>query len=472
MWIVIGTTLPILAWRAAQTSLSSESAILLCISGPLLAYMTVKGMDLDLAVGTRSPLRGITWDCVDVIAVPLALVVPTVLAATWLAVVTVATMPLDRMSPLFRNRLYTASVNGLALSTAGAAGRAAIHAVPGDVGVCVGVAVAILLFESVTFGGHMAVLARGDPHLGLIIRPAIVALPVVVAIAIGITLGYMDQAYTTTAILASVPVLLIEVMQRFGRTSMDLRVRNRERDDILRAVIEAAELQRSSLAADVHDGPLQSVLACQSLLVDLTDSSVAQRNDTLRRARAWLDSSALELRSLVRALVPEALTQLGLEGAVERDARMLERPPVQTISVECQLDGRLPAPGEGILYRAAHEALMNAVKHSGARHIAVTIRYEDGDASLAVTDNGKGGATVAENPDASDGHVGLAMVRDRILLGGGTFDLDKTPGGGTTVSVTLPLTSRHPEQVPDSQAARLARWWAAPVRAEDVPIDR
>ena len=471
MWAAIAVAFPLLGWLAAQAPLTRESAIVLAVSAPLIGYYGIAGIDLSLRVGTRSPFRTLSWDCLDVVAVPLALVVPAGQAAVCVALVEVATLPIDPVHPATRNRLYSAAVNGLAIYAAGEFGRQVITAVDGDLGVCVAVAVGVLAFELLTFVAHMAFMSRGDPHISLILRPAVVAVPLVIAFAIGITLAYVHGAYATSTILACVPVLLIEVMRRFGRTSVDLSERNRERDEILRAVVEAAELQRSALAADVHDGPLQSVLACQALLADIAEGSVAPDSDAFARAREWLAMSAEELRSLVRGLVPELLRELGLEGAIERDAQMLARPPLQTIGLDSQVNGPVPPTVEIILYRVAHEALMNAVKHSRASHIAVQLRCGRDGAAISVVDDGRGGATAHDDAKPSEGHVGLAMVRDRIQLAGGTFEVSDGADGGTRVAVTLPPMSEHPEPQ-DSRAARLARWWAATVSADEVTVDR
>jgi hypothetical protein len=271
MWVVIATAFPLLAWLAAQNALSAESAILLGVSSPVVAYLTVAAMDLSLRVGTRSPLHGISWDCVDAVAIPLALLVSAAQTGLWVAILTVMALPLDRTGPVPRNRVYSAAVNGLALYVGGQLGMLVSHDLTGDLGVALAVTAGVVTFELFTCVGHMFFLPRGDPQLALILRPATVAIPLVVAIAISVTLSYQHAAHEAAVILALLPVFLIELMRHFGRTSIDLQERNRERDDILRAVIEAAELPRTSLAADVHDGPLQAVLACQAMLADIAD---------------------------------------------------------------------------------------------------------------------------------------------------------------------------------------------------------
>lgn len=468
MWAFTGTGLPLLAWLAIQAPLSAESAVLLAAASPLLAYLIVRSVEVPVRADTGSPFQMIGWDCVDVVAVPLAILTPPALAAACVSAVSLATVPLGPSPPDLRNRAYSATVQGFALYCAGEAALRVVDGVGGAFGVCIAVAVGVLVYEALTFVGHVAFLPRGDRQIRFMFGPVIAGVPLVIAVAIGITLSYEHGAYVAAAVLALIPVVLIEVLRHFGRTSIDLEERNRERGDILRAVIEAAELQRTSLAAEVHDGPLQSVLACQAMLTDIAEGSVD--SDALARARGWLQISGEELRALVRGLVPEALAELGLEGAIARDARMLERFPLQKITVESCVESRLSPTAEAVLYRVAHEALMNAVKHSEASRIIVSVSCRDGEATLSVEDDGRGGAAISDDA-ATDGHVGLAMVRDRILLAGGQFHLGNGADGGTKLSVLLP-TAPQGEPKSDSRAARLARWWAAPVDAQEITADR
>jgi signal transduction histidine kinase len=444
--------------------------VLVALTLPLAAYFCVRGVDIPLRPGTRSPLHSITWDCVDVVGVPLGMVVPPAQAGIAVAVAMVASAPFDRLSPVFRNRTYSAAVMGCALYTACQLGRLITHNIDGDAGVAAGVAAAVLVFEGFTYLGNIALLQPKDSTTRLVLYPALFAVPLLATIAIAVTVAYRDTAYVSVAILALFPVLLIEVMRRFGRTSVDLEARDSERADMIRAVTEAAERQRGNVAADIHDGPLQSVLASQALLSDISDGARTSDHD-LKRAQEWLTASAEEMRQIVRGLVPEALAALGLHEAIMRDAAMLARPPAQQISVSYQIEHRLPISAEIILYRVAHEALMNAVRHSGAKRVLVEVQSEQDEVTLSVSDDGAGGASVASDLEQSQGHLGLAMVRDRIGAAGGRFELDSGSSRGTRLTVTLPLVMRH-QPVSSSRAARFATWWASPPTGQARPTDR
>jgi signal transduction histidine kinase len=89
-------------------------------------------------------------------------------------------------------------------------------------------------------------------------------------------------------------------------------------------------------------------------------------------------------------------------------------------------------------YRIAGEALLNAIKHSHARHIAVTIHYEPRQLRLTIRDNGPGtdAETIARQEAA--GHFGLPGMRERAAIVNGQLDVRSEPGAGTEIELRVP----------------------------------
>jgi two-component system NarL family sensor kinase len=88
-----------------------------------------------------------------------------------------------------------------------------------------------------------------------------------------------------------------------------------------------------------------------------------------------------------------------------------------------------------LIYHIAREAAMNALKHSGASAIEITLRKHDEKVELQIKDNGVGFDPSGPGPE---GHFGLTMMRERAQVAGGTYDITSSPGNGTTVSVVFP----------------------------------
>ena len=128
------------------------------------------------------------------------------------------------------------------------------------------------------------------------------------------------------------------------------------------------------------------------------------------------------------------LADRGLGDAVR--ALALDTP--MHIEMDIDLPGRLDAPIESACYFAVAEALANAVKHSGARHVQIRMRRAGGLLRIEVTDDGAGGA----DPLRGSGLLGL----ERRL---GTFDgilaVSSPPGGPTIVVIEVPCALSSPK---------------------------
>jgi len=96
------------------------------------------------------------------------------------------------------------------------------------------------------------------------------------------------------------------------------------------------------------------------------------------------------------------------------------------------MDAELSPDCVRTLYRIIQEALTNAVKHAGATRVAVEARDESGSLKLSVTDDGRG-----FDPSTPSAGFGLAGMRERVLLLGGSLDVRSGPAG-TRIEATLP----------------------------------
>jgi signal transduction histidine kinase len=103
------------------------------------------------------------------------------------------------------------------------------------------------------------------------------------------------------------------------------------------------------------------------------------------------------------------------------------------VKLDVGSDARLPEPIEVAAYFIVSEALTNATKHSRASRVDISLALRNGSLLLSIRDDGIGGADLRHGS-------GLAGLQDRIEALGGTLELDSTPGNGTSLGVTLPLT--------------------------------
>ena len=198
-----------------------------------------------------------------------------------------------------------------------------------------------------------------------------------------------------------------------------------------RRIVVAADAERRRIAQDLHDGAQQRIVLVgidvQRLARQADDPSYV-RSEAARIAE-HCGSLLDELRGLVDGLLPSRLQDHGLEAAIATLADRI-RIPVR-IEIDSPL-GRLDAEVESTGYFVIAEALTNAVKHAGARQIAVAVALRDGRLQIAVSDDGRGAAGAVPG-------FGMRSLRDRVEPLGGTVALESAPGGGTTLRAQVPL---------------------------------
>jgi signal transduction histidine kinase len=145
------------------------------------------------------------------------------------------------------------------------------------------------------------------------------------------------------------------------------------------------------------------------------------------QAAADLKAAIAELRELARGIHPAVLTQAGLGPAL---TSLAERSTVAVV-LENMPEGRLPAATESTAYFVVSEALTNVAKHANATKVTISARLADDELTVAITDDGAGGATDAEGS-------GLSGLRDRVASAGGSLSIVSPSGRGTTVRAVIP----------------------------------
>jgi signal transduction histidine kinase len=214
--------------------------------------------------------------------------------------------------------------------------------------------------------------------------------------------------------------------------------------DYLGAVAQGQETERARLARELHDGPVQELIALGQRaemarrLVERGETEQAQAlMEDLRSAEL---ETVTELRRIIGALRPVYLEDLGFLPALETLVRQTARQATARIRLEQEGRVRRLAPEvELAAYRIAQEALNNALQHAQAQNIAVRVRYTLEELALSVTDDGVGFA-LPSRPDllTQEGHFGLVGMQERATRLGGTFQIRAAPGEGTQITVQFP----------------------------------
>lgn len=204
--------------------------------------------------------------------------------------------------------------------------------------------------------------------------------------------------------------------------------------------------ERNRLARDLHDSAKQQafaaaaqISAAKTLLTDDPESAAKH----IEEAERLTDDLRAELTALIQELRPVALEGKGLASAIREYAADWSRQ--NGIGHEVRVKGErvLPLEIEQTLFRIVQEALANVARHSEADGVELLLAYTGEEIAVTVTDNGHGFDAAARHNG-----FGLSSMRQRTEAAGGDFCIDSTPGKGTAIYCTIPVThSRRDEEV-------------------------
>jgi two-component system NarL family sensor kinase len=205
------------------------------------------------------------------------------------------------------------------------------------------------------------------------------------------------------------------------------------RHRLLAELMRADERHGRSLSEQLHDGPLQNLLAARLDLDELRENPTGEGFERLDVA---LRDTIGALRSTVSTLHPQVLAQVGLTAAVRELAVRHQQRWGVPVHTEIDEVGRPAA--SALVYRAARELLSNVHKHSRATRVDLALYRGPGETVLRVADDGVGFDPRILQRRVGEGHIGLASLVVGVEAAGGSMDFRRRDGGGTVVRVIVP----------------------------------
>lgn len=245
-------------------------------------------------------------------------------------------------------------------------------------------------------------------------------------------LSLLDSVVLVAALCPALWLLVVRPLRRLVS----------ERGALLARALAIQEEERARLARDLHDELGQAQTA---VLLGLRSVANARTLDQARERAESVHEIAVgaveSTRRMARGLSPRVLLDFGLSEAIERVCEDVSA--ASGIDITRTIDtgtDRLPASIEIAAYRVVQEALTNAVKHAHASSIGVRLWLEDGRLILEVSDDGRG---LPEADRAASG-LGLAGMRQRVVLLGGEFRATSGAASGTILRASFPATPPIP----------------------------
>lgn len=238
-----------------------------------------------------------------------------------------------------------------------------------------------------------------------------------------------------------VPPVAIQEVHLLGQSLVAahglVQQRTAERDDLRRRLMSAQEEERLRLARDLHDQTGQGMTAAILELKAIEPFVGKKGLDRVRFLRKHLDELSKLLHRTAWELRPLSIDELGLTNALENYLSNWAKKLEIDADFHCsdsELDGRSNEIRTTV-YRVVQEGLTNIARHAvDATRVSVVIGMSEQTLYLVIEDNGRG-----FDPAATPLGLGLAGMRERLLLVGGRLTVESSDSTGTTVFARIPI---------------------------------
>ncbi|MBK9179884.1 MAG: hypothetical protein IPM45_10020 [Acidimicrobiales bacterium] len=250
------------------------------------------------------------------------------------------------------------------------------------------------------------------------------------------------QAFQALGFAVVTSVALYVLLWRRDRRLAAARAEERR---LLGRLVTAEDDAARRVAADLHDGPVQELVAIGLRLGMLRRRcQVEEERRALAAVEEAVQATVASLRTLVFALSPPALERGGLGAAVLEAAEAICAGSETVVVVTEDRLGELPEETATAAYRIVREALRNAMAHARAERVSVRLEGWPNGVHVLVSDDGVGlGEAGPPGPgqgQGAPGHLGLSSMRERAAMVGGWCHIGARRGGGTEVEAWIPAS--------------------------------
>jgi len=245
--------------------------------------------------------------------------------------------------------------------------------------------------------------------------------------------------------------LLLDGMWRIFQHKRDEEALRRSEVELRRLsseLLRAHEEESKRIGQELHDGLAQTLSAikvwAEAALKQIEQENPAEVAKSLEFILPLAQGAVEEVRRIIRNLRPSILDDLGLVATISWLCQEFEK-IYAGIGVERQIDIREDDLADSlkiIIFRVLQEALNNIAKHSQADLTHITMKKTEGRIQLTIIDNGVGvDAEQALSGKKSKGGIGLASMKERTKLSGGSFSIVSSLGNGTTIRAEWPANA-------------------------------
>jgi len=250
---------------------------------------------------------------------------------------------------------------------------------------------------------------------------------------------FRDTAGNTVgAIVVAVDVTERRLIEETLRQTVEtLKQVDRNRQALLRRLVDAQEEERRAIARDIHDDTIQSMFAVSLRLSTLRNAlRDAVQVEQLQLLEQSVQASTDRLRHLLFELRPAALDEGGLPAALREYLDVMRSENAIDVELETAMERSPASETQVIAYRIAQEALANVRKHARASRVECAVSAVDDGILIRIADDGVGFQEERGRPSA--GHLGMVSMRERAEMAGGWFRVTSSEGKGCIVEFWIP----------------------------------
>jgi PAS domain S-box-containing protein len=246
--------------------------------------------------------------------------------------------------------------------------------------------------------------------------------------------------------------------QEESRLLIQSQLQQAQMRDLTRGILHAQEEERKRVSRELHDVIAQTLVGINIHLAALTQGAAtdpASLRERISLTHLLVENAVEIVHDFARELRPTMLDDLGLIPALQTYVTGFMKDTGIRVSLKAFAKiERSTGEVRTVLYRVAQEALTNVARHAKASQVEVCIESNDGIISMRIKDDGQGFATDGIPGPQKNSRLGLPGMRERIEMIGGTFRVDSTPGGCTTVIAEVPDGNAGPGKSPLKKPAR------------------
>jgi len=238
-----------------------------------------------------------------------------------------------------------------------------------------------------------------------------------------------------------VMIMLVYRKRRNSHVIEKMSIQSAFRQELLKTQIEMQEQTLAHISREIHDNITQVLSFIKLSLAMAGTSANEDKQLKINETRELVSQVITDLRDLSKSLSFEHIKQSGLVKTIQLETDRINKSGLINISVNVEgSEYPLGEQRELVLFRIFQESLNNTLKHSGAKHLKITLQFIHKMFNLTLEDDGSGFLASSFNNNTGSG---LRNMENRAALIGAITKITSSPGNGCCISINLNPLEQH-----------------------------